>query len=88
MTPYTLGVDFGTTKVACVLVDLDNGLIVNTVSKNTDAYVLLDNPLYYEQDLRKVHSAFIDAVSRCMREFEGEILSIGPTGQMHGIVGG
>jgi len=82
-----LGLDFGTTKAACVLVDLEEGSLLHSASVNTDAYIRCKNPLYYEQDAGRVLGALFEAVMRCMKGFEGEILSIGITGQMHGVVG-
>jgi len=82
-----LGIDFGTTKAACVLVDLEEGTLLHSASVDTDAYTECKNPLYYEQDTGKVQEGLFEAVTRCMRGFEGEIFSIGVTGQMHGVVG-
>jgi sedoheptulokinase len=82
-----LGLDFGTTKVACVLVDLEEGSLLDSASVDTDAYTRCKSPLYYEQDTDRVQGALTEAVSRCLKEFEGEISSIGITGQMHGVVG-
>ena len=87
MRRFALGVDFGTTKVACALVDLEKGTVVACASTDTNAYVPSSNSLHHEQDPNEIKKAFIGGITACMKRFEGEIVSIGLTGQMHGIVG-
>ena len=82
-----LGLDFGTTKVACVLIDLEEGSLLDSASVDTNAYTRCKSPLYYEQNTGRVQGALTEVISRCMKRFEGEIFSIGITGQMHGVVG-
>ncbi|MBN2323680.1 MAG: hypothetical protein JXQ30_08095 [Spirochaetes bacterium] len=82
-----LGIDLGTTSVSAALVDSENGAVFRTVSEKVGAYVTGINPLYREQNPDMVRDALYRAVSSCVSRFNGEVVSIGVTGQMHGIVG-
>jgi len=82
-----LGIDFGTTKVAAVLVDPDSGEVLCSKSKNTGAYVECRNPAYAEQDVERIKDTFDDVLADVVSIEDVEIVSIGLTGQMHGILG-
>jgi len=82
-----LGIDFGTTSISAALIDLDESAVLQTASEKARAYISCKNPLYREQDPKKVRGALYRTVSSCVRRFDGAVVSIGITGQMHGIVG-
>jgi sedoheptulokinase len=82
-----LGVDFGTTSISAALLDIQEGAVLKTVSEKAGAYIPGKNPLYREQDQKKVRDALYRAVSSCVDPYEAGVVSVGITGQMHGIVG-
>ena len=82
-----MGIDIGTTKVACVFIDPFKRKILRAASQETCAEVACEDPSLKEQSAEKIERS----VTRCIHEAaEGlrcEISSIGVTGQMHGIIG-
>jgi sedoheptulokinase len=82
-----LGIDFGTTKIAVVLVDPMTKEIIASRSKETGSYIYADNLLKSEQAIGKIHEVFISCIKDISANAEFEIVSIGLTGQMHGILG-
>jgi len=82
-----LGIDFGTTSISAALIDLEEGTVLPAASVKARAYIPGTNALYREQAPDKVRDAMYRAVSSCVRHFEGDVVSIGITGQMHGVVG-
>ncbi len=82
-----LGVDFGTSKIALVSIDPETKEILDSLSQETNAYIHLNDPYKREQDIEKIHDAFFKSFAKIVENVEQDILSIGLTGQMHGIVG-
>jgi len=85
-TECIMGVDFGTSKVASVLIDID-------ILSGSFASVQIES-FHQNQDERKKElfvENVVSAFCACMRKlFDGKscsLLSIGLTGQMHGILG-
>jgi sedoheptulokinase len=82
-----MGIDFGTSKIAAVLIDLETGNIIDSRYKATNAYIPAGSPLKREQDIKKIGDVFISCIGDISGGKEWEIASIGLTGQMHGIMG-
>ncbi|MBQ4065307.1 MAG: MerR family transcriptional regulator [Clostridia bacterium] len=79
----TVGIDIGTTTVSAVVYDIDNKVQIEAYSLPHHAYLRSDE--YSEQSV----SVILDKAEKLLRHitasYEG-IVSIGVTGQMHGIV--
>jgi sedoheptulokinase len=82
-----LGIDFGTSKIAAVLIDLETKEIIYSRSKTTNSYIINENPLKREQDIKKIRDVFISCIEEITDNSDREIVSLGLTGQMHGIMG-
>ncbi len=82
-----LGIDFGTSKIATVLVDPSDGMLVGSSSRSTEAYCALEDTYKREQDLRKIRAAFSACMDELLAGREVNVVSAGLTGQMHGILG-
>ena len=82
-----MGIDFGTTKIAVVLVDPGTKEIIASRSKETCAYTHDHDLLKKEQDVEKIRDVFISCIKDISTNTDFEIVSIGLTGQMHGILG-
>ena len=88
MGEYILGVDFGTSKVAAVLIDPEKKQIIRSVSAVLDPYLPDPDGRKKEQRIEDVEAAFGACTKELFDDEKGcRILSIGLTGQMHGIVG-
>ncbi len=82
-----LGIDFGTSKIAAVLVDPADGRLIGASSRPTEAYLLLEESYKREQDIRKIGEAFFACMDELFSGREVNVVSAGLTGQMHGILG-
>ena len=79
----TIGIDIGTTSICGVAVDVQSGKIIKTITKPSNAFIKSDN------EWEKVQA--VDVILSLAREILDSIItddtiSIGVTGQMHGIV--
>jgi len=82
-----LGIDFGTSKIATVLVDPSDGRLVRASSRTTEAYIPLKESYKREQDLLKIDDAFYTCIDELFSGLKVNVVSAGLTGQMHGILG-
>jgi xylulokinase len=83
-TKALLGIDVGTSGTKALLVDPDSGTVL---AHHTAAYPLsAPQPLWSEQDPADWWRATVDAVRAVRRESTVEVVAIGLTGQMHGLV--
>jgi sedoheptulokinase len=87
MAEYVMGVDFGTSKVAAVLVDPGKNRILASSSRQLAGLPRHPEGVRSEQPVESAASAF----EGCMEELVGDggfsLMSIGLTSQMHGILG-
>jgi sedoheptulokinase len=81
---YYLGIDIGTTKVATVICD-DDGRIIDVQSLATKADVNTPSA-QSEQDHNKIFSAIDTCITSLSEINRNQIVSIGVTGQMHGVI--
>ncbi len=78
-----IGIDIGTTSICGVLLDVKTGKVLDSVTKNSDAFIKTPNELEKIQDAKKIITiakAILDSL------IDKDVVSIGVTGQMHGIV--
>ena len=78
-----IGIDIGTTSICGVAVDTDNGKIIKSVTKNSDAFIKGCAEWEKIQSVEKIISLAFEIIDSFINE---ETAVIGVTGQMHGIV--
>ncbi|NOY76059.1 MAG: hypothetical protein GXP32_09775 [Kiritimatiellaeota bacterium] len=80
-----LGLDLGTTKVAAVIVDTD-GILLEHASAPTRADVEGLPAGFAEQYPAKIAAALDECVSSLSKINRSDVVAVGLTGQMHGVV--
>ena len=78
-----IGIDIGTTSVCGVVIDVENGGIIKSVTKNSNAFIETPNSWEKIQSVEKIISLATDILNSLM---DSDVKAIGVTGQMHGIV--
>lgn len=81
-----IGIDIGTTSICGVVLDAENGKVYKSKTVNSEAFI--DTPFEWEkiQDVEKIVAIASKILDSFLEDSEDEILAIGLTGQMHGIV--
>ena len=82
---YAIGIDIGTTSICGVLIDVSDGKLVKQKTIASEAFIKTENVWEKIQDVSKI----ISLAKKILEELLSvcsEILVIGLTGQMHGIV--
>ena len=82
---YAIGLDIGTTSVCGILQDTQTGEIVNSRTVANDSFLTTANAWEKVQDPQRLLS-LVDAILAELLDRSLEVVSIGVTGQMHGIV--
>ena len=80
---FAIGIDIGTTTISAVVIDIENKVQAEVFSIPHNSYV--ENSVYFEQSV----SVIIDKAERVLDliyKSYSDIVSIGITGQMHGIL--
>ena len=78
-----IGIDIGTTSVCGVVVDVETGQIVHSCTRNSNAFLPSRNDWEKIQSVDKI----ITVATEILESFiQNDIVVIGVTGQMHGIV--
>jgi len=78
-----IGIDIGTTSVCGILIDIDSGKMVDSCTKNSEAFIVTDKEWEKIQSVEKIMSVAMEILNGFMAE---DVAVIGVTGQMHGIV--
>lgn len=78
-----IGIDIGTTSICGAVIDAENGGIIKTVTKNSNAFIETANSWEKIQSVEKIISLATDILNSLM---DSDVKAIGVTGQMHGIV--
>ncbi|MBP3330038.1 MAG: hypothetical protein J6L89_04305 [Clostridia bacterium] len=80
-----IGLDIGTTTVCAIVLDAENGEVVKSITLPNDTF--LENVKSFEkiQDPEKILDKSLRIVDELCRDYD-DIVSIGVTGQMHGLV--
>ena len=78
-----IGIDIGTTSVCGVVIDVETGKMLNSRTKNSDAFIPTENDWEKIQSVEKIMSVATEILDEFIDE---EVAVIGVTGQMHGIV--
>jgi len=87
MRKAIIGLDFGTSKLAVVIIDPESKEVIDSRSIESHAYIDGIEPYKKEQDINKIDSAFYALMESSLKGKDLDVLSIGLTGQMHGIIG-
>ena len=78
-----IGIDIGTTSICGVLVDCNDGKILKSVNKNSEAFISTGNEWEKIQDTDKIINMAVEIADSLVCD---DCACIGLTGQMHGIV--
>lgn len=78
-----IGIDIGTTSVCGVIIDCECGKVLKSVTRNSDAFIKNTPEWEKIQSVEKIISIASEIVESFIDE---DTVSIGVTGQMHGIV--
>lgn len=82
---YGIGLDIGTTSVGGILVDLEGGKVISSLTRANSGFVKTENDAFREQDAVSLVNTLKDILDLLIDGRE-EVCAIGITGQMHGIV--
>ncbi len=78
-----IGIDIGTTSICGVIIDVTNGEVLKSVTKNSDSFLKSDKAFEKIQSVDKIISTANEILNSFICD---ETAVIGVTGQMHGIV--
>ncbi len=79
-----IGLDVGTTSVCGIAHDIKTGEIVKSITKANSGFIKTNNSWEKIQDPKSLIALLLEIYNELKKE--GEIVSVGLTGQMHGIV--
>ncbi len=80
-----IGLDIGTTTVCAIVLDVENGEVVKSITLPNDTFLENVKPFEKIQDPEKILDKSLRIVDELCRDYD-DIVSIGVTGQMHGLV--
>lgn len=80
-----IGVDIGTTTISAVVMDTDSLTVVHRRTIKNDSFLPTQQPWERLQDAQKIVASAKTVLEEILNSFS-DIVSIGLTGQMHGIV--
>ena len=80
---YAIGIDIGTTSICGVLIDVSKGEILKQQTIASEAFIDTENSWEKIQDVNKIISIAREILDELLSP---EVLAIGLTGQMHGIL--
>ncbi len=78
-----IGIDLGTTSICGVKIDVETGTILQSISKNSDAFIKTSNSWEKIQSPQKIIDLAFKIINDLIDEYTA---AIGVTGQMHGIL--
>lgn len=82
---FSLGVDIGTTKIACIVVNNENKEIQFVKSIDHNAGIKCVDG-YFEQKGEILINKIVEIMDCCNKEIRDKVTSIGVSGQMHGVI--
>lgn len=80
-----IGLDIGTTTVCAIVLDGESGKVVKSITLPNDTFVTDAKPFEKIQDPEKILAKALQTVDSLLSEFD-DVVSIGVTGQMHGLL--
>ncbi len=78
-----IGIDIGTTSVCGVVLDAENGTVLKSVTRNSNAFIKSENQWEKIQSVDTIMNVAMSILDELIDE---DISTIGVTGQMHGLV--
>lgn len=78
-----IGIDIGTTSICGVVINTENGEVLNSISQNSNAFLQTENDFEKIQSVEKIMEIAFDILNSLITD---KTAVIGITGQMHGIV--
>jgi len=78
-----IGIDLGTTSICGVVIDTESGKVIKSRTENSDAFIKTENEWEKIQSAEKIIALATEILDSFISE---KTVSIGVTGQMHGIV--
>ena len=81
-----IGIDLGTTGICGILMDAECGEICHSITKPSDSFIKTENEWERVQDVRKIEKTAFEILDSLINTAGDEVVSIGISGQMHGIV--
>ena len=78
-----IGIDIGTTSVCGVVIDVDSGEVLKSLTKNSNAFIKTENEWEKIQSVDKIMETAMGILEECI---DADVVAIGVTGQMHGLV--
>ncbi|MBE6733683.1 MAG: hypothetical protein E7561_06785 [Ruminococcaceae bacterium] len=79
----TIGIDIGTTSICGISLDTDSGIIEQKIEKKNDTWIATENSWEKAQNPDKILEIAFSIIDEL---YSDDVVSIGVTGQMHGIV--
>ena len=78
-----IGIDIGTTSVCGIVLDVQSGEVLKSITKNSDSFIHSSDSWERIQSVDKIVKVAIDILDSFI---DDDVVVIGVTGQMHGIV--
>lgn len=78
-----IGIDIGTTSICGIVLDVEDGSVIKSCTKNSDSFIHSNKSFESIQSVDKI----VKVAWEILESFiDGDVAAIGVTGQMHGIV--
>ena len=84
-TRLSLGIDIGTTTISAALLDIDTGILKEARTIQSEAAIPSEHSWDKRQDAGKIEANFTNLITSLLERYP-DIVSVGFTGQMHGIL--
>ena len=82
---YSIGIDIGTTSVSGIIHDITTGEIIKSVTVPNDSFLQTALPWAKLQDPNRLLELSQGVLDELL-SLESEVVAIGVTGQMHGVL--
>ncbi len=84
---YSIGIDIGTTSICAALMSSETGKIICTSTHLNDSFIETENSWEKIQDVSVITEKVFEVINGViLNKPEGEIISVGISNQMHGIL--
>ncbi|MBP9987915.1 MAG: hypothetical protein KBT46_00300, partial [Ruminococcus sp.] len=81
----TIGIDIGTTSICGIIADADTGEIKKVENRANNSFIKTENSWEKIQDVKIITDTVFEVLDSLF-DFDNDIVSIGISNQMHGIV--
>ncbi len=80
-----IGLDIGTTSICGICCDTENGKILKSITRENDSFIISKNSWEKIQNANRIIDIINEIYNELITDYN-DVVSIGVTGQMHGIV--